>query len=96
MTGKEPNTFRGSFTLTKGVLDLDKPDDVDAIPGDLVVGVQDAAWIRLAHSDQIGDPAHVTLAGPALSGIDLQGHREQFASQALVPSRCTFPAEAAQ
>ena len=78
--GSKRNTFTGIFTLANGVLDLDKPAGVDAIPGDLVIGAKGGAMVRLATSNQIDDAAHVTLAGPGISGLDLQGHDEKFAT----------------
>ncbi len=81
--GEKANSFTGTFTLTKGVLDLRKPAGVDAIAGDLVIGLKGGAWVRLGAAHQIKDSAHLTFAGPDISGLDLQGHDEQFASLAL-------------
>ena len=78
--GSKPNTFQGTFKLVRGVLDLDKPAGVDAIPGDLLIGAADSAVVRLANSDQINDRARVTLSGPGINGFDLQGHSETFAA----------------
>jgi lysophospholipase L1-like esterase len=81
--GERPNTFHGPFTLSHGVLDLDKPAGVDAIPGDLVIGARGNALVRLNKSHQINDSANVTLAGPDVSGLELQGHDEELASLTL-------------
>jgi hypothetical protein len=83
LSGDKPNTFQGVFRLSRGVLDLDKPPGVDAIPGDLVVGTKASAVVRLQKPDQINDAADVTLGGAGISGLDLQGHNEKFASLTL-------------
>ena len=84
LSGDRPNTFQGLFTLSQGVLDLDKPAGVDAIPGDLVIGTTGHAVVRLNRPNQISDTAHVTLGGPGVSCLDLQGHDEKFASLTLL------------
>lgn len=83
LTGPRANTFRGTFTLARGVLDLDKPDGVDAVPGDLVIGAKGPAVVRLGHAQQIADAARVTFAGPGPAGLELQGHDEAFAGLVL-------------
>ena len=80
LAGDKPNTFKGTFTLLNGVLDLDKPAGVDAIPGDLVIGTKGKAMVRLVKSNQINDASQVTLGGPEISGIDLNGHDETIAT----------------
>ncbi|MCF7734358.1 MAG: family 20 glycosylhydrolase [Akkermansiaceae bacterium] len=80
LTGTQPNTFSGVFTLANGVLDLAKPSGVTAIPGDLIIGTKGSAMVKLEQSHQINDDAHVTLAGSGISGLSLQGHTEAFAS----------------
>jgi lysophospholipase L1-like esterase len=80
LSGDKPNTFKGTFTLLNGVLDLDKPAGVDAIPGDLLIGTKGKAMVRLVKSNQINDAAHVTLGGPEISGINLNGHDETIAT----------------
>ena len=47
LSGDKPNTFKGTFTLLNGVLDLDKPAGVDAIPGDLIIGTKGNAVVNL-------------------------------------------------
>ena len=83
LTGSAPNTFKGPFTLVNGVLDLDKPAGVDAIPGDFVIGTKGDAMAKLNRAHQIKDSAHVTLGGTGVSSVDLRGHDEQFASLTL-------------
>jgi lysophospholipase L1-like esterase len=80
LSGDKPNTFRGTFTLTRGVLDLDKPAGLDAIPGDLIIGTKESAMVQLNKSHQINDAASVTLSGTGVSGLELRGHDEKFAS----------------
>jgi lysophospholipase L1-like esterase len=83
LSGAKANTFQGPFTLSKGVLDLDKPAGLDAIPGDLIIGSKGSAVVRLKKSNQISDAANVTLGGPGISGLELQGHNEKFAALTL-------------
>ncbi|MEI7900031.1 MAG: SGNH/GDSL hydrolase family protein, partial [bacterium] len=78
--GEKPNTFKGVFTLARGVLDLDKPAGVDAIPGDLAIGTKDSAVVKLVKSNQISDAAHVTLRGPGINGFEFQGASEKIAT----------------
>ena len=83
LTGTAPNAFTGRFTLVNGVLDLDKPAGVDAISGDLLIGVKGDAMVKLNRAHQINDAAQVTLGGAGVSSLDLQGHDEKFASLTL-------------
>jgi len=83
LTGRAPNTFQGTFTLVNGVLDLEKPAGVDAIPGDLLIGVKGDAMVKLNRAHQINDAAQVTLGGTGVSSLDLQGHDEKFTSLTL-------------
>ncbi len=78
--GEKPNTFKGVFTLAHGLLELDKPAGVDAIAGDLSLGTMGTAIVKLNKSNQINDASHVTLSGPGINGIDLNGHEETIAS----------------
>lgn len=78
--GRLPNRYAGPFVLVRGVLDLDKPEGVLAITGDLTVGAKGPAVIRLANSEQIEDTAHVSFEGPGVCGVDLQGHTERVGS----------------
>ena len=83
LTGTAPNTFRGKFVLSKGVLDLDKSGGVCAIAGDLVVGSKASAVVRLQQPNQIDDRANVTFGGPETCVLELGGHDERFASLTL-------------
>jgi len=83
LSGDKPNTFKGVFTLTNGILDLDKPAGVDAIPGDLVLGTKGDALVKLVKPNQINDSSNVTLCGPGINGLLLQGNSETIASLTL-------------
>jgi lysophospholipase L1-like esterase len=78
--GGKPNTFKGALTVIRGVLDLDKPAGVDAVPGDLVVGSGDSASIRLVKPNQINDASNVTLGPKGVCSLELQGNDETFAT----------------
>jgi lysophospholipase L1-like esterase len=83
LTGTTPNTFQGTFVLSKGVLDLDKPDGICAVAGELVIGSKASAVVRLQQPNQIDDRAEVTFGGPETCGLELGGHDERFASLTL-------------
>jgi lysophospholipase L1-like esterase len=84
LAGDAANTFTGTFTLAKGVLDLAKPAGTAAIAGDLVIGHDGPATVRLGSADQIADSARVTLAGSGVSSLVLDGHDETIASLAIL------------
>jgi hypothetical protein len=82
--GDKPNTTTGKFMAAKGRVQLEKPDGVDAISGDVVVGGQGfndcLHWIR---SNQIKDTATVTLLDSGNSGgayLSLNGCNETVAA----------------
>lgn len=83
ISGDRPNIFHGTFTLLKGVLDLNKTEGTDAIPGDLVIGAEGSASVRLLRQNQINDAAAVLFAGKEGAALELQGHSERFASLIL-------------
>lgn len=80
LTGEKANTFTGPFTLARGILDLDKPPQTNAIPNDLVIGSTGPALVRILKTEQINDEAHVQLSGPGPSGIVLRGVSETIGS----------------
>jgi lysophospholipase L1-like esterase len=86
LAGDAANTYVGTFTLGKGVLDLAKPAGQAAIAGDLVIGREGPAMVRLANPEQIADSGRVTLAGQGRdpSSLALAGHDETFASLAVL------------
>ena len=62
LAGPKPNTTTGKFLVRKGRVQLEKPDGVDAISGDVIVGGQGfndcLFWIN---SNQIKDSVNITL-----------------------------------
>ena len=86
LAGDTANTYAGTFTLAKGVLDLAKPAGQAAITGDLVIGRDGPAAVRLANPGQIADPGRVTFGGPGPnpSSLELAGHDESFATLAVL------------
>jgi hexosaminidase len=83
LAGTRPNTATSKFFVRKGRVQLEKPDGVDAISGDVVVGGQGfndcLFWVN---SNQIKDSAHVTLIGAGNNGaayLHLNGCRDTVA-----------------
>jgi hypothetical protein len=83
LAGAKPNTATGKFFVRKGRVQLEKPDGVDAISGDVVVGGQGfndcLFWIN---SNQINDSVTITLIGAGSNGaayLHLNGCRETVA-----------------
>lgn len=83
LNGARPNTFSGTFTMGKGVLDLQKPHGVIAISGNLKLGGQGPTMIRLFAREQIADTAHLSCLGPGPVTLDTQGHNETVATLTL-------------
>jgi hexosaminidase len=84
LAGDNPNTTTGKFLARKGRVQLEKPDGVDAISGDVVVGGQGfndcLHWI---HSNQIKDTATITLINAGNNGaayLSLNGCSETVAA----------------
>ena len=78
--GPAASSYPGPTVLTRGVLKLNKPAGVIAIPGNLIVGGATAAnagdTVVLAGDGQIAPSATVTLNGKAQPcGLDLAGHK---------------------
>ena len=72
LTGTKPNTTTGKFLVRKGRVQLEKPEGVDAISGDVIVGGQgfnDCLFWKNSH--QIKDSANITLldAGQQRRGV---------------------------
>jgi hexosaminidase len=83
LAGTRPNTTTGKFFVRKGRVQLEKPDGVDAISGDVIVGGQGfndcLFWVN---SNQIKDSVHITLIGAGNNGaayLHLNGCRETVA-----------------
>ncbi|MEI7900623.1 MAG: family 20 glycosylhydrolase [bacterium] len=84
IAGPAANTYSGATVLSCGVLKLNKPAGVTAIPGDLSVGGSDKAnagdAVLLAGDGQIAPSATVTLNGKAQPCfLDLAGHKTDLA-----------------
>lgn len=82
--GARPNTTTGKFLVKKGRVQLEKPEGVDAISGDVVVGGQgfnDCLFWKRSH--QLKDTVNVTLVDAGNSGaayLHLNGCDETAAS----------------
>jgi hypothetical protein len=87
LTGPNANTASGRFLIKKGRVRLEKPEGVDAISGDVVVGGQgfnDCLFWQ--HSHQLKDTVNITLLDAGNSGaayLHLNGCREVAASLTL-------------
>jgi hypothetical protein len=82
--GSKPNTTSGKFFVKKGRVQLEKPEGVDAISGDVIVGGQgfnDCLFWKNSH--QVKDTVHITLVDAGNNGaayLHLNGCRETAAS----------------
>jgi hypothetical protein len=83
LAGNRPSTATGKFFVRKGRVQLEKPEGVDAISGDVIVGGQGfndcLFWMK---SNQIKDSAHITLISAGISGaayLHLNGCSETVA-----------------
>ena len=70
------NPFTGTFTLSKGVLDIELPAGANAFQGPLVVGGRDRAIVNLHANETLPDAQSVTFTGPKDTGIVLNGVTE--------------------
>ncbi|HEY7422890.1 MAG TPA: hypothetical protein VH682_01395, partial [Gemmataceae bacterium] len=84
LAGDKSNTTTGKFFVRKGRTQLEKPDGVDAISGDVIVGGQGfndcLFWMK---SNQIKDSVNITMIGAGNSGaayLHLNGCSETAAS----------------
>ena len=73
------NPFTGTFTLSKGVLDIELPAGENAFQGPLVVGGRDRAIVNLHANDTLPDKQTITFTGPKDTGIVLNGVTETIA-----------------
>jgi hypothetical protein len=84
LNGTKPNTTTGKFFVKKGRVQLEKPEGVDAISGDAIVGGQgfnDCLFWKNSH--QIKDTASITLLDSGNSGaayLHLNGCTESAAA----------------
>jgi hypothetical protein len=84
LSGPAASSYKGPTVLTRGILKLNKPAGVLAIPGNLLVGGSTAAnagdTVLLAGDGQIAPAATVTLDGKAQPCyLDLAGHQTSVA-----------------
>jgi hypothetical protein len=84
LSGTKPNTTTGKFLVKKGRVQLEKPDGVDAISGDAIVGGQGfndcLIW---KNSNQLKDIVNITLLDAGNNGaayLHLNGCQETAAS----------------
>ena len=84
LTGTRPNTTSGKFHIRQGRIQMEKPDGVDAISGDVAVGGQGfndcLSWLN---SNQIKDSSTITLLNAGNSGgayLYLNGCNETVAA----------------
>ena len=82
IAGLSSNSFKGTTTLARGVLKLDKPANAIAIPGNLIVGgslAENEGDAVIWQADgQIATASIVTLQGTKASYLDLNGHKAAF------------------
>jgi hexosaminidase len=82
--GSKPNSTSGKFLVKKGRVQLEKPEGVDAISGDVIVGGQgfnDCLFWKNSH--QLKDTVNITLIDAGNNGaayLHLNGCRETAAS----------------
>jgi hypothetical protein len=87
LNGTKPNTSTGKFLVKKGRVQLEKPEGVNAISGDAIVGGQgfnDCLFWKNSH--QIKDTASITLIDAGNSGaayLHLNGCQETIAALAM-------------
>ena len=79
LRGDTANPFTGTFTLSKGVLDIELPAGQNAFEGPLVVGGRDRAIVNLHANDTLPDTQTITFTGPKDTGIVLNGVTETIA-----------------
>jgi hexosaminidase len=84
LSGTKPNTSTGKFLVKKGRVQLEKPEGVDAISGDVIVGGQgfnDCLFWKNSH--QLKDTVNITLLDAGNNGaayLHLNGCQEIAAS----------------
>ena len=84
LAGTRPNTSTGKYFVRTGRVQMEKPDGVDAISGDVIVGGQGFNdCLHWAASNQIKDSATITLLNAGNSGaayLSLNGCSETAAA----------------
>ena len=80
MTNANENTYSGDTVIADGTLDLAKPNNVVAIPGNLIVGpapLNSSVLVRWSQSGQVNASATVTANEGSL--LDLNGFNQTVA-----------------
>ncbi|MCF7730093.1 MAG: beta-N-acetylhexosaminidase [Akkermansiaceae bacterium] len=84
LAGARPNTTSGTFHVRTGRVQLEKPDGVDAISGDVLVGGQGFNdCLHWSNSNQIKDSASITVLNAGNNGaayLSLNGCNESVAA----------------
>jgi hypothetical protein len=87
LSGAPSNSFKGTTTLVRGELRLNKPAGAIAIPSNLVIGGQNPEntgdTVVWEGDGQIPSSAAVTLLGTQPSFLDLNGHSAEFSKLLL-------------
>jgi hexosaminidase len=87
ISGSQTNSYQGGTTLARGVLKLNKPAHVIAIPGNLTLGGSTADnqgdGVIWGADGQFSPEAVVTLQGSQPSFLDLNGHKVVLGKVAL-------------
>ena len=84
IAGTTPNFQKGSTVLACGVLKLNKPTGMTAIPGNLQVGGNAGDTVLLAADGQFGPAAVLTLNGKTQPCfLDLGGHKTSLARMVI-------------
>jgi len=87
LAGTKPNTSTGKFFVRTGRVQMEKPDGVDAISGDIFVGGQGFNdCLHWAASNQIKDSATITVLSAGNNGaayLSLNGCSEAVAALVL-------------
>lgn len=87
LIGPKPNTTTGKFLVKKGRVQLEKPEGVDAISGDVIIGGQgfnDCLFWKNSH--QLKDTVNITLLDAGNNGaayLHLNGCQEKAASLSM-------------
>ena len=90
LTGTKLNTTTGKFHIATGRVSLEKPEGVDAISGDVLVGGQGFNdCLFWGHSNQIKDSATITVLNAGNNGaayLHLNGCNESVAALVMNPN----------
>ena len=75
-TNKRANTYTGLTTVSEGILELNKPDSVNALAGPLTI--ESNGLVKLLAVEQIADTSRVTLI--ARGQLEIDKYRETIGS----------------